>query len=240
MQSSSTDHIFVSYSRKDENVMRRIIETLRKKKLFFWVDNENLVPGTPIWEKEIEKAISNSEALIVICSPDSKDSIWVRNEIRYAILYGKNIFPLLVSGDEPSSIPISLINFQFLDLRSNEQEKINSFGNQLIEEINAKGQENTNRKAEKVINKKERLRLLQDQIKLLSVAPSLPIMSLIKIYSEIEDPDFVFRTIMLEFRQNLITEIELMKAQGQPVSMNLKRIVATIDSDVFGMKWVGQ
>ena len=63
---------FMSYSRRDEVVMRRIAMFLRDKGINVWVDNEKLVPGTPIWEAEIEKAIKAASAIIIIISLEYK------------------------------------------------------------------------------------------------------------------------------------------------------------------------
>jgi hypothetical protein len=111
----------MSYSRKDEGIMRRVVAFLRNKGIKVWVDNEKLVPGTPIWEAEIEKAIKAASAVVVFMSPDSKDSEWVRREITLADQYRKRIFPVLVSGDEDSSLTLRLVTRQFVDLRGNEK-----------------------------------------------------------------------------------------------------------------------
>jgi formylglycine-generating enzyme required for sulfatase activity len=121
----STDYIFMSYSRRDDAVMRRIVTFLREQGIKVWVDNEELNPGTPVWEKEIEKAIQGASAVVVVLSPDSKDSEWVRREITLADQYEKRVFPLLVRGDEKSSISLRLIGRQYVDIRSNEDAGLN-------------------------------------------------------------------------------------------------------------------
>ncbi len=126
MAQSSISHVFMSYSRIDEEVMRRITTFLRKQGIKVWVDNENLIPGTPIWEEEIEKAINGAFAVVVVLSPDAKGSEWVRREVTYADQYEKRVFPVLVNSDEDSSIPIRLITRQFVDIRSNEEVGLNS------------------------------------------------------------------------------------------------------------------
>ena len=65
----SPKHVFMSYSRRDEAVMQRVATFLRAQGINVWVDNEKLVPGTPIWEVEIEKAIKNAAAVVIILSP---------------------------------------------------------------------------------------------------------------------------------------------------------------------------
>jgi WD40 repeat protein len=127
----STDYVLISYSRKDERVMRRIVMFLRNRGVKIWMDNERLVPGTPIWEEEIEKAIKGAGAIVVLLSPDSKISEWVRREISYADQYRKRIFPVLVRGDEDSSITLRLITRQYVDLRQNENAGLNSLSEAL-------------------------------------------------------------------------------------------------------------
>ena len=113
--------VFISYSRRDNAVMRRIVTFLRKKGHNVWVDNEKLMPGTPIWEEEIEKAIKSASAIVVILSPDSKKSVWVRREISLAENHSKRIFPIMVAGDEDASISLRLITSQYVDIRENEE-----------------------------------------------------------------------------------------------------------------------
>lgn len=120
MPGIQTGHVFISYSRRDDMVMRRIVKFLRDQGINAWVDNEKLVPGTPIWEVEIEKAIRGAFALVVILSPDSKNSEWVRREITLADQFKKRVFPVLVGENNADSIPLRLITRQFVDIRKNE------------------------------------------------------------------------------------------------------------------------
>jgi len=81
------------------------------------VDIENLVPGSPAWEREIERAIRNAAGIIVLLSPDSNNSEWVRREISFAQQNDKQIFPVLIRGEEDDSVPLRLSNYQWVDLR---------------------------------------------------------------------------------------------------------------------------
>lgn len=126
MAQTSVGPVFMSYSRRDKAVMQRIATFLRKEGINVWVDNEKLVPGTPIWEIEVENAIISAGAVVVLLSPDSKNSPWVRREIGYAEGNGKRIFPILISGDERNAVPIRLINHQRIDVRQNEEFSLNS------------------------------------------------------------------------------------------------------------------
>jgi chemotaxis protein histidine kinase CheA len=123
--------VFISYSRRDDAAMRRVVAFLRKQGVNVWVDNEKLVPGTPIWEEEIEKAIHSASAVVVVLSPDSKRSVWVRREISLAERYQKRLFPVMVAGDEDSSITLRLITSQYVDIRENEETGLNALSTAL-------------------------------------------------------------------------------------------------------------
>lgn len=110
-------HVFLSYSRKDVDVMRRICADMQTADLQVWTD-ESLIPGTESWKNAIENAIQNAGSVVVLLSPDSKQSIWVERELDYARACGLPIIPALVRGDqEISAVPFELINAQRIDLR---------------------------------------------------------------------------------------------------------------------------
>lgn len=110
-------HLFLSYSRRDTDVMYRVRDALRSEGFAVWTD-ENLVPGTSQWNKEIQKAIMSAAGMVVLLSPDSNGSEWVANEIGYAKTCQVQIFPILVRGEERESVPIELIRVQRIDIRT--------------------------------------------------------------------------------------------------------------------------
>jgi hypothetical protein len=110
------NHIFISYSRKDSRMMARLRDDLGALGIQVWTD-ESLTPGTPSWRKAIEAAIEEADGLVVLLSPDAKESIWVERELDYADTHGVRIFPILVRGDERDSVPFSLIGTQRVDAR---------------------------------------------------------------------------------------------------------------------------
>jgi hypothetical protein len=110
-------HVFISYSRDDGDMMRRVRDTLAAEGMTIWID-EHLTAGTPSWRAEIEKAIENASAMIVLLSPTAKRSEWVNNEIAYAQAHEIAIFPLLVRGDDRDAVPLGLITAQRVDVRT--------------------------------------------------------------------------------------------------------------------------
>ena len=152
--------VFLSYSRKDEESMLLIAKYLRAQRIKVWVDNEKLIPGTPIWEDEIEKAIMSASAIVVVLSPDSKNSEWVKREMTMADQNQKRVFPVLIRGDEKSSISLRLINRQFVDLRENWEVGMNLLSKALSFYISELG---TDEKSSPVVEKPEKVQVVGDK-----------------------------------------------------------------------------
>ncbi len=119
MSTFPAPYFFISYSRADTALQQKIVAGLRERGVNVWVDTENLVPGSPAWEREIEKSIRGAAGMVVLLSPDSSNSQWVRREISFAEEQDRQIFPVHIRGDENDSIPLRLSSHQRVDLRRN-------------------------------------------------------------------------------------------------------------------------
>ncbi|HLO15451.1 MAG TPA: TIR domain-containing protein [Anaerolineales bacterium] len=133
--SATAPYFFMSYSREDANLQRRVIAELRGRGINVWVDIENLIPGSPAWEREIERSIRGAAGAIVLLSPESNNSEWVRREISFAEQHEMRIFPVLISGDEDDSVPLRLSNHQRVDLRRNFQSGLDELVNALNDHL---------------------------------------------------------------------------------------------------------
>lgn len=108
--------IFLSYSRLDSALMRRLYADLRGAGFSVWID-EGLEPGTPSWQRAVEEAIETAKCVVVILSPDAKQSKWVEIEVSYAEEIGLRIFPVLARGDERNAVLFRLRTTQRVDIR---------------------------------------------------------------------------------------------------------------------------
>lgn len=112
-------HIFISYTRADSDLMRRIRIDLEVRGIMTW-DDENLKPGTPNWRNAVAAAIRRSGGVVVILSPDSNHSQWVAEELNYAQTHSVRVFPVLARGDERVSVPFGFSAAQWVDVRSED------------------------------------------------------------------------------------------------------------------------
>lgn len=110
--------IFISYSRKDLAIAEQIATDLKHLGLTVW-QAKDFVHSFDDWQLAVEKTIQEVDYVIVLLSPDSKASEWVRRETLFARHLGKAIIPVLVRGDVEKSVPIHLIDLQWIDVSRN-------------------------------------------------------------------------------------------------------------------------
>lgn len=89
-------HVFISYSRKDQEHARQLTEDLRQHGFDVWIDDR--IDYGERWMTVIFQAIRDASAVVVIMSPDSEKSEWVEREYLYARNQSKLLLPLMLNG----------------------------------------------------------------------------------------------------------------------------------------------
>ncbi|MBL8156949.1 MAG: TIR domain-containing protein, partial [Anaerolineae bacterium] len=85
---------FISYSRKDTDFVRQLVEALRGLGRETWVDWQGIDYSTRWWE-EICAGIEGGDNFILIVSPDALNSVYCQREIAHARAHHKRIIPLV-------------------------------------------------------------------------------------------------------------------------------------------------
>jgi hypothetical protein len=105
-------HIFISHASQDDDFVKQLRTALESHQLPVWVDSRNLRGGAKL-APEIEQAIETARQTIVVLSPNTINSPWVRREIQKAIEVerqrkadGYRMIPLLLPGVEPSALAL--------------------------------------------------------------------------------------------------------------------------------------
>lgn len=91
-------HVFVSYSKSDNDYAMRLVQKLRQEGFDVWIDHRSL-HNSEDWWRSIVLAIWQADAVIVLLTPRSDESRWVQREITIADNRKKPMFPLLLEGD---------------------------------------------------------------------------------------------------------------------------------------------
>ncbi len=109
---------FISYSSTDRRFARRLADDLKAQDIPIWFAEFDLEPGDSLFAK-IESAIEQTEFLIVVLTPASVKSSWVKEEVRLAMhdgMRGKK-FPIIPVLREPCEIPGFLREKVYSDMR---------------------------------------------------------------------------------------------------------------------------
>lgn len=112
--------IFISYSKADNYIARKVAEALQTAGLKVWIDDWELQVGDSISQR-IEQGVKSSDILLVLLSPDSVSSYWVQKELNAALSIelqdrAITVIPALIRDCD---IPLMLADRKFLDLRYN-------------------------------------------------------------------------------------------------------------------------
>lgn len=115
--------IFLSYCRADADVMVQVRSRLEGVGLSVWTD-EDLEKGTINWQSEVERVIKEALAMVIILSPDAKNSEWLSRELSFSSMVGIPIYPLLARGSMKESVPLQLVTYNIVDICEDVQQGV--------------------------------------------------------------------------------------------------------------------
>lgn len=110
--------VFLSHSSKDHSFVCRLGQALKGRGVKVWIDEADVSGGDPFIDK-IEEGLADMQHLVVVLSPNSIGSFWVKRELNYGIInkvegqMGK-VIPVLLQTCE---IPALLCERCYVDFR---------------------------------------------------------------------------------------------------------------------------
>ena len=113
--------VFISYSRRNLDFAKQLVDDLQKAGLKVWFDQISIEPGEQ-WDAAIEKGLQSAIAVIVIISPDSMESVNVRNEINFARDNDQLILPVLF---QMAQVQLNLESINWVDLSEPKLYQVN-------------------------------------------------------------------------------------------------------------------
>ena len=119
--------IFLSHSSQDKPFVRRLVKDLEAEELNVWLDEQELGVGDSIVRK-IADALKKADYLIIVLSPESVRSKWVKAELNSALMEdfsnkGIAVLPVLI---EDCEIPFLLRDRVYADFRTDYDLGLNS------------------------------------------------------------------------------------------------------------------
>ena len=132
--------VFISHAYTDEPFVRKVAAGLEKVGLEVWDATREILPGDN-WAAKVARALEESEAMVVLFTPDALRSNWVSWEIQYALgelSYRNRLISVIVGDPEElpkEDIPWILRCLQMIDMSEydEEEEGINQIAQAILE-----------------------------------------------------------------------------------------------------------
>ena len=124
--------VFISYSGADEKSADLLRNALLKQNVDVWNPASQIAPGEN-WGLKYGKALESSDAVVVLLSPDSVKSDWVRHEIQYALSspqFRDRLIPVVVRPTD--EIPWILRRLKVIRATKNPNETARRIANALL------------------------------------------------------------------------------------------------------------
>lgn len=109
--------VFLSHSTLDGQFASALAVVLRRHGIPVWYSQTNLI-GAQQWHDEIGAALKRCDWLVVVLSPNSVNSAWVKREVLYSLRdhrYDERIVPLLLEPCDYDQLSWTLPSIQMVD-----------------------------------------------------------------------------------------------------------------------------
>jgi hypothetical protein len=120
--------VFISHAHTDEPLVKKVAAALEDAGLEVWDDTREIMPGDN-WANKVTQALQESEAMVVLLTPDALRSNWVRRDIEYALGaqgYRKRLIPVFVGDPEElpkEDVPWILWHLRIIKLAEHAKEE---------------------------------------------------------------------------------------------------------------------
>jgi hypothetical protein len=109
--------VFLSYSSLDWEIAEKIVELLRRHGVPVWYGPSS-IRGAQQWHDEIGDALERCDWFVILVSPNSMKSKWVRRELYFALdedQYEKSIVPVVIRAGNYRKVSWSFRSYQLVD-----------------------------------------------------------------------------------------------------------------------------
>lgn len=108
--------VFVSHSANDRKFVFKLTKFLREESVAYWYSSHHIA-GANEWHDEIGKGLRKCHWFVLILSPNSVKSTWVKRELLFALQekrYDGRIVPVLLKKCSYARLSWTLSSFQFV------------------------------------------------------------------------------------------------------------------------------
>ena len=120
--------VFISYSRADSDLARKLNDSLQMQGKTTWFDQESIASGTD-FQQEINRGIKACDNFLFLLSPRSVNSPYCADEVEYAASLHKRLVTVLHREVNPADLHPELAKVQWIDFN---QQDFNANFNELV------------------------------------------------------------------------------------------------------------
>jgi hypothetical protein len=118
--------IFLSHAAADRELAEKVAKSLATEGIAVWHAGE-ILPGEDPYRR-MSEALESSDAMVVLLTPASVNSSWVRSELEYALSkprYSRKVFPVLfgLTTQEPLQYPWILNHLRPFEVSATSPDK---------------------------------------------------------------------------------------------------------------------
>jgi hypothetical protein len=109
--------VFLSHSSADQQFASGLATVIRRHGVPVWFSQTNIL-GAQQWQDEIGAALQRCDWFIVVLSPQSAASMWVKREVSYALQQNRfenRIIPIIYQSSDYARLSWALSLFQMVD-----------------------------------------------------------------------------------------------------------------------------
>ena len=125
--------VFISYSRADSDLARKLNDALQMQGKMTWFDQESIASGSD-FQQEICRGIKACDNFLFILSPRSVNSPYCASEVEYAASLHKRFVTVLHQEVNTADLHPELAKVQWIDFNQNQRD-FNANFNQLVRTI---------------------------------------------------------------------------------------------------------
>ena len=112
------NEVFLSHSSEDRQFVGRLADVVRPHGIPVWYSRTNIL-GAQMWHDEIGAALRRCDWFVLVLSPRSVASLWVKRELLYSLQesrYEGRIVPLLQEACAYDELSWTLASMQMVDI----------------------------------------------------------------------------------------------------------------------------
>lgn len=110
-------YVFVSYSHRDVEFVRTLVDDLQKNGVSVWVDFLNIRPGED-WQDSTDQALKQAGTLLFIASANAILRTYIVAEVSTARVNQVPVIPVVIDDDGAKKMPRVIQNVTPLDFRA--------------------------------------------------------------------------------------------------------------------------